>query len=206
MITDPDDYFLRGCGRCARFDTNDCSAHRWADGLAALRSLCLTAGLTETAKWGHPCYTYLERNIALIGAFRSDFRLTFFDAALLEDPGQLLQRRGPNTTHPDMLVFHGRADVTQISPAILDFLDKSKQNVAAGLRPAKAQIQVDLPEELVEALDDDPELAEAFHALTPGRQRSYVLNLASAKASQTRYRRIAGFRDRILSGRGANER
>ena len=64
MITDPGDYFAKGCGRCDRFATPECSTRRWAAGLAALRRICLEAGLTETAKWGHPCYMHAGRNIA----------------------------------------------------------------------------------------------------------------------------------------------
>ena len=86
MITRIEDYFARGCGRCARFDTADCDTRHWADGLAELRTLCLGAGLVETVKWGHPCYMHSGRNIAIIGAFRGDFRLSFFEAALLFFP------------------------------------------------------------------------------------------------------------------------
>ena len=86
MITDIEDYFSKGCGRCARFATPDCSTRKWAAGLGALRQICLEAGLVETVKWGHPCYMHADRNIALFGAFRGDFRLTFFNAALLNDP------------------------------------------------------------------------------------------------------------------------
>jgi uncharacterized protein YdeI (YjbR/CyaY-like superfamily) len=75
-----------------------------------------------------------------------------------------------------------------------------------GLRPPREEHSLDLPDELVAALDDDPELAEAFHALTPGRQRSYVINLANAKKPETRVSRISGFRSRILAGKGAMER
>ena len=80
MITEIEDFFTKGCGRCARFDTPDCSARVWGDGLLALRALCREAGLVETVKWGHPCYMHAGRNVALIGALRGDFRLNFFEA------------------------------------------------------------------------------------------------------------------------------
>ena len=80
MITDVEEYFALGCGRCPRFETPECSTQIWAEGLAELRRLCLAAGLEETAKWGHPCYMAAGRNIAIIGAFQQDFRLTFFNA------------------------------------------------------------------------------------------------------------------------------
>ena len=68
MITDIEDYFTRGCGRCERFATPDCSTRQWESGLNALRRICLEAGLAEAVKWGHPCYLHRERNIAIIGA------------------------------------------------------------------------------------------------------------------------------------------
>ena len=97
------EYFRHGCGRCARFATPACSVRQWHDGLAALRTICRDSGLKETVKWGHPCYMHTGRNIAIIGAFRDDFRLTFFNAALMRDPDGRLEKQGPNTRHPDMI-------------------------------------------------------------------------------------------------------
>ena len=205
MITDIEDYFTKGCGRCERFATPDCSTRRWIDGLDDLRAICLEAGLTETVKWAHPCYEHSGRNIALIGALRGDFRLNFFNAALMTDPEGILEKQGPNTPHPDSIRFVDTADVLRMKPVILAYLEEAKGYAEAGIRPPKEAGDLELPDELVEALDADPELAEAFHRLTPGRQRSYVINLTSAKASATRTARIVRFRDRILEGRGANE-
>ncbi len=120
MITDVEDYFDKGCGRCARFATPDCSTKAWLEGLLVLRRICREAGLQEVAKWGHPVYVHAGRNVAIIGAFRGDFRLTFFHAALLDDPAGLLtffhaallddpagllEKQGENTRHPDCLCF-----------------------------------------------------------------------------------------------------
>ncbi|MBD1203081.1 MAG: YdeI/OmpD-associated family protein [Rhodobacteraceae bacterium] len=206
MITEIDDYFAKGCGRCARFDTADCSALRWGAGVAALRQLCLAAGLEETVKWGHPCYVHVGRNVALIGALRGDFRLSFFDAGLMADPEGVLERQGANTQHPDTIRFTDPARVAALAPVIHAYLTEAMGHAAAGRRVPKAAVEVVLPEELIEALDMDPALAEAFHALTLGRQRSYVITLNGAKEAETRRRRIAGFHDKILSGKGATER
>lgn len=206
MITDAEEFFARGCGRCARFDTEDCSVRRWREGLAKLRALCLEAGLEEGAKWGHPCYMHGGRNLAILGGFRGNFRLTFFDAELLDDPEGLLERRSENTRAPDMLCFTDVAQVSAMAPAIRGFLAQGKAMAEQGVRPERTPRELEMPEELAEALDADPELAEAFHALTPGRQRSYVFNLQGAKRAETRRNRIAKFRDRIFAGKGANER
>jgi uncharacterized protein YdeI (YjbR/CyaY-like superfamily) len=206
MITAIEDYFAKGCGRCPRFATPDCSTRLWAGGLAELRRLCRSAGLVETVKWGHPCYMHAGRNIALIGAFRGDFRLSFFNAALLRDPEAVLEKQGPNTQNPDMIRFTAVSDVARLEPVILTYLEEAKGFAEAGIKPPKQTVEPDWPEELVDAMEADPELAEAFHALTPGRRKSYVINLNSAKTSATRVARIGKFRDKILSGKGATER
>lgn len=206
MITLVDDFFTRGCGRCERFDTPDCSTRPWADGLQELRRICLDAGLDETVKWGHPCYVASDRNVAIIGAFRADFRLTFFDAALLRDPEGVLERQGPNSQHASLIRFTDNAQPLAMAPVVRQYLDEAAGYAVAGIRPTRQPGELTLPDELIAALDVDPELADAFHSLTPGRQKSYVINLNSAKKPETRISRIAGFRPKILAGKGALER
>lgn len=206
MITDVEDFFTKGCGRCRRFATADCATRRWQAGLARLRAICLKAGLTETAKWGHPCYMHSGRNVAIIGALRGDFRLGFMDAALLVDPGGILERQGANSAHPSILRLTDNDQPARMERVILAYLREAMAHAEAGRRAPKPPQELALPDELVEALDGNPELAEAFANLTPGRRRSYVLHLASAKTAATRAARIARNRDRILAGKGANER
>ncbi|MEQ8229197.1 MAG: YdeI/OmpD-associated family protein [Rhodospirillales bacterium] len=206
MITDIEDYFIKGCGRCDRFDTPDCSVRTWENGLNSLRRICRDMDLAETVKWGHPCYMHAGRNIVLFGAFRGDFRLSFMNASLLKDPDGILEKNGPNTQHPSVIRFSGNAQVDAMEPIIRAYLAEAISYAEAGITPAKEKVEFELPDELVEAMDTDPALAKAFHSLTPGRQRSYVINLNGAKASATRVARIAKFRDKILAGKGATER
>ena len=206
MIADPKVFFAKGCGRCDRFATADCSTMLWLPGLLTLRRICLAAGLTEVAKWGHPVYMHGTRNIAIIGAFRGDYRLTFFNAALLQDPERLLQKQGPNTRHPDCLRFTDTATPAALEPTIRATLAEAMSYAAAGILPPKVPTEIDLPPELVEALDADSELAEAFAALTPGRQKSWALHLNDAKTAATRLARIEKARPRIVAGKGATER
>ncbi|MEX0970834.1 MAG: YdeI/OmpD-associated family protein [Paracoccaceae bacterium] len=206
MITVAEDFFTKGCGRCARFATPDCSTRRWIDGLKDLRRICLDTGLSEGVKWGHPCYMYEGRNIAMIGAFRGDFLLTMFNASLLKDPEGVLQKRGPNARVPTEFNFTDTAAVVAQEAVIRAYLNEAIGYAKAGIKPLKVEREIDMPDELTNALDDDPELAEAFYALTPGRQRSYMFNLNSAKTSATRINRIAKFREKIIAGKGALER
>lgn len=206
MITEIEDYFSKGCGRCARFDTPDCSTRLWAQGLADLRALCRAAGLVETVKWGHPCYMHAGRNIALIGAFRDTFRLSFFNASLLDDPADLLEKQGPNSAQAGTVRFTDAAQVTARAPALRALLAQAMAHAKAGRTPARKTTPLKIPAELTDAMDSDPDLAAAFHALTPGRQKSYVLNLNAAKKPETRTARIKAFRERILAGKGAHDR
>ncbi len=205
LITSVDDYFSSGCGRCDRFATPQCSSRVWQDGLQALRQLCLDVGLVEALKWSHPCYMHAGRNIAILGALRGEFRINFFTPALLSDPEGLLERAGPNTQHPGMLRFRDAADVRRKAKAVVALLREAMAHAEAGRQPPKEQRAADLPPELTDALARDAELAQAFARLTPGRQRSYAIHLASAKKPQTRIDRLARLRSHILAGKGAFE-
>lgn len=163
-------------------------------------------GLVETVKWGHPCYMHAGRNIAIIGALRGDFRLSFMNAALMKDAKRVFEKQGPNTRHADAMKFTANAAVAGMEPVIRAYLKEAMGYAEAGLKPAREVHDIVLPEELVEAMGGDPELAEAFHKLTPGRQRSYVISINAAKAAATRVSRIVKFRPRILAGKGAQER
>ncbi|XZE35597.1 YdeI/OmpD-associated family protein [Pirellulaceae bacterium SH501] len=206
MITEIEDYFSKGCGRCERFATSDCSTKRWSLGLERLRQICLHLDLIEMVKWGHPCYMHSNRNIVILGALRNDFRLTFFNAALMKDPLGVLEKQGPNTQYPDMFRFTENDQVAAMAPVIEAYLAEAMAYAEANIKPPKQKSDVLLPDDFVEALHSDRELADAFYRLTAGRQRSYIINWNSAKKPETRLSRIAKFRDKILAGKGATER
>jgi uncharacterized protein YdeI (YjbR/CyaY-like superfamily) len=206
MITEVEVYFAKGCGRCARFDTSGCATQLWAEGLAALRRLCLEGGLMETVKWGQPCYMANGRNVVILGALKTDFRLSFFNPALMRDPKGVLERAGPNTRHAGMMRFTESAQVAAMAPVIRAYLDEARAYAQAGILPQRETADLELPDDLMDMLDADPELAEAFHALTAGRQRSYVISMSSAKRPETRVPRIVKLRGHILNGKGATER
>ncbi len=146
------------------------------------------------------------RNIAIFGAFNDDFRLSFFEAGLMSDPDGVLEKQGQFTAHPDMIRFTDNDQVVGKESTIVAYLREAMAYAEQGKRAPKVEREIELPDELIEALDADPELADAFEALTPGRQRSYAINLSSAKKPATRYARIEKFRPKILAGKGALER
>lgn len=206
MITDPDDFFTKGCGRCVRFATPACSTRRWIDGLNDVRRICLDLGLEETVKWAHPCYMHQGRNIALLAAFQGDFRLSFMNPGLLDDTEGVLEPQGPNSQTPSMIRFTQVGQVGEMEAVIRAYLRQLMEHAEAGTRPPKAEREIDMPDELTEVLDADPELAEAFQALTPGRRKSYMFALNQAKQPATRVARIEKFRTKIIAGKGAMER
>ena len=206
MIVDPEDFFTLGCGRCDRFATPQCSTRPWIDGLNHLRRICLDMGLEETVKWAHPCYLHAGRNMAIFGALRGDFRLSFMNAGLLKDTQGVLEPQGPNSQTPSMIRFTTVGRVGELEPVIRGYLRQLMAHAEAGTRAPKVAREIDMPAELTDALDADPELAEAFQALTPGRQKSYLFALNQAKQPATRIARIEKFRDKIIAGKGALER
>lgn len=206
MITEPDEFFRAGCGRCARFATPDCAARLHGEGLAVVRALFLGAGFEEAVRWGQPCYRHAGRNVAILSAARDAIRIGLFEAGLLDDPQGLLEPSGPNAQGRDTIRIADAAEAKALGAALTALLEQARGHAQAGRRAPKASGEMVLPTEITDALDADPALARAFHALTPGRQRSYVILLASAKTAATRVARIARVRDRILAGKGATER
>ena len=200
------DYFKNGCGRCKCYGNFDCSAHKWSSGLEVLRSICLSAELTETLKWSHPCYVHAERNVVIFGAFLKDFRLNFFQASLLEDPFKLLQKRSENSQVADCLKFDHVDQVIEQKDQIQELLKNAITVAASGRKVEKSEKVMERPDILIEILSEDAVLKKAFDALTPGRQRSYIIHLNNAKNDSTKRRRLLSAREKIFSGKGALER
>ena len=179
-------------------------AKTWRKEIEKLRSILLECGLDEDLKWGKPCFAFEGKNLAIVQPFKEHCSLMFFKGALLNDTHGLLRSQGENTQSALRLEFTSEA---QIKKAVLK--DYVKQAIAvekAGLKANfKAKDELELPEELTQILQKDRRLAKAFHSLTPGRQRSYVLHISAAKQAQTRIARIEKNIPKILAGLGMNE-
>jgi uncharacterized protein YdeI (YjbR/CyaY-like superfamily) len=201
-----DDYFAEGCGRCDKVGTPACKVNTWQDGLRELRAILLDSPLTEERKWGSPCYTFNGQNIAMIGAFKSSYVLSFMKGALLKDDHQLLVAPGENTQSGRVIRFTGAARVAELAPVLKAYLLEAIEIEKAGLRVEfKKADDYPLPVELQQAMDTDAALKEAFYALTPGRQRSYLLHISGAKQAKTRVARVEKCHDKIVDGKGFNE-
>lgn len=180
-------------------------AKTWQGEIQKLRSIMLDCGLDEDLKWGKPCFMFEGKNVAIIQPFKEHCSLLFFKGALLEDTHGLLRSQGENTQSALRLEFTSEA---HIKPNVVkSYVKQAIEVQRSGLEvDFQAKRQLELPEELNHAFDKNPKFAKAFGALTPGRQRAYVLHFTGAKQSQTRSRRIEKCIPDILAGKGLNDR
>ena len=179
-------------------------AKTWQGEIQKLRSILLECGLDEDLKWGKPCFSFDGKNVAIIQPFKDMCALMFFKGALLEDKHGLLRSQGENTQSALRLEFTSEA---QIKKTVLkSYVTQAIAAEKAGLKvDFKAKRELELPEELSELLKKDKKVAKAFAALTPGRQRSYVLHISGAKQSHTRSTRAEKCIPKILAGVGFQE-
>ncbi len=179
---------------------------RWPEEMAALRSLALESGLTEELKWGQPCYTVNGKNVFLIHGFKEYFALLFMKGALMSDPDGLLIRQTENVQSGRQMRFTSAKDFTAKKAKAKKYL---KEAIAVEKSGAKIEMKehaaYEQPEELVALLKKNAALRKAFNALTPGRQRGYILYFAGAKQSKTREARIEKSIPLILEGKGLTD-
>ncbi|MCS6933827.1 MAG: YdeI/OmpD-associated family protein [Chitinophagales bacterium] len=198
-----DDYFLNGCGRCPKGGTPDCKVNLWKKPLAALRNLLLQCGLHETVKWGHPCYTHAGKNIALLASFNDHCTLSFFKGHLLQDKFGMLQKPGKNTRYASVINFKNEQDVVLKSAQVCYYIQEA---IALEMKGEKTVITGDdhlaIPKELIEILNSNQEVKDAFYQLTPGRRRGYILYFSAPVKSATKVKRIQKCIPKILSLKG----
>ena len=181
-------------------------ANAWAEEMRALRAILLDSPLDEGFKWRQPVYMWEGANVALVGAFKADCVLSFFKGVLLSDPEGVLVAPGDNSRSARVARFTSVKDVEAAASALRAIIDEAVRLEKEGAKVDLPKDDLEPPTELVAALDADGALREAFEALTPGRRRSWILHLNGAKQSSTRTARIAKARDRILAGKGLNDR
>jgi uncharacterized protein YdeI (YjbR/CyaY-like superfamily) len=179
---------------------------RWSAEYAALRQLCLASGLNEELKWGQACYNLKGRNVVLIHGFKEYCALLFMKGALLKDSKGILIQQTKNVQAARQIRFASLADINKQKVAVKAYIREAIAVEKSGAKVAMRSVaQFDVPEEFQKRLNNDPKLAEAFHALTPGRQRGYLLYFAGAKQSATRTARVEKHAPRILKGMGLDD-
>jgi uncharacterized protein YdeI (YjbR/CyaY-like superfamily) len=179
---------------------------KWREEFEKLRTVCLDCGLVEELKWGKPCYTYQENNIVLIHGFKDYCALLFFKGALLKDPKGILVQQTENVQAARQIRFSNVREIAELESTLKAYIKEAIEAEKAGLEVSYKKIsEFVIPEEFRNRLDKSPALKKAFHALTPGRQRGYILYFAAAKQPATREARIEKCVQQILNGKGLND-
>ncbi|HXA47032.1 MAG TPA: DUF1801 domain-containing protein, partial [Burkholderiaceae bacterium] len=162
-------------------------AKKWQKELKKLRAIVLDCPLTEEVKWMHPCYTVNDNNVVLIHAFKEYCALLFHKGALLSDPNGILVQQTKNVQAARQIRLTSVDEITEMQPILTAYLHEAIAVEKAGLKVAFKETEAfSIPEEFQQRLDTMPALKTAFHALTPGRQRGYLLHFSAAKQSKTR--------------------
>jgi len=200
-------FLENGCGRCELGGTPRCKVKSWVDELRLLREIIQESGLREEIKWSVPCYTHDGKNILLLSALKESVTVSFLAGAALKDPQGLLEKPGPNSRFARYMRFVDAPSVASSKSALLAFIQQAKTLAASGEGSTVEDGSLpECPEELIQAFEANPQLEEAFMALTPGRQRGYLIHFSSAKQSKTRAARIEKYTPKILQGKGWQER
>lgn len=181
-------------------------AKKWQKETDKLRKIALNCDLTEELKWGKPCFTFLKKNVAIVIPLKESCAFSFFKGALLKDPKHILERIGEHTQAGRWIKFTSVREIAALQPTLTNYLYEAIALEESGKKVAlKKPSEYAMPEELQARLDDDAVLRAAFEALTPGRRKSHMIHISSAKQAKTRAARAEKCEPMILSGRGFNE-
>ena len=178
----------------------------WQAEYRLLRELALATGLEEELKWGCPCYTQGGKNVVLIHGFKEYCALLFHKGALLKDERGLLVQQTRNVQAARQIRFANAGEIRKLAPVVKAYIREAAAIEKAGLKVApRTTAQFEVPEEFAARMKAMPALKKAFAALTPGRQRAYLLHFSSAKQSATRAARVEKHLERILAGKGLDD-
>lgn len=181
-------------------------AKKWQKEIDKLRTIALDCDLTEELKWGKPCFTFLKKNIAIIIPLKESCAFSFFKGALLKDRTRVLEKIGEHTQAGRWIKFTSTREIAALQSTLRNYLYEAVLLEESGKKvQLKKPSEYATPEELQSLLEGDAVLRSAFEALTPGRRKSYIFHIASAKQAKTRAARAEKCVPLILSGRGFNE-
>lgn len=178
----------------------------WQDEYKELRSIALSCGLTEELKWGHPCYTRNGSNVVLIHGFKEYCAYLFHKGALLKDPKKILIQQTENVQSARQIRFKHLDQITDMKSILKSYIKEAIKIEQSGVKVKLKEVsEFKMPEEFKSKLDKSKTLKKAFEALTPGRQRGYLLYFSSAKQAKTREARIEKYLKNILAGKGLED-
>ena len=178
----------------------------WQEELQKLRTIILDCQLTEEVKWRVPCYTFQGSNVLFIGRFKESCVLSFVKGVLLKDAKGILIQQTENSQSVRVIRFTNVQQIVELAPVLKAYINEAIEAEKAGLKVSlKKTSEFKIPEEFQSKLDEVPALKKAFGALTPGRQRAYLLYFSGAKQSKTRASRVEKCMKQILSGKGLDD-
>jgi uncharacterized protein YdeI (YjbR/CyaY-like superfamily) len=179
---------------------------QWQKEFQLLRTIALDCGLTEELKWGCPCYTFEKSNIVLIHGFKEYCAFLFFKGVLLNDANGILIQQTENVQGARQIRFTNAREISKMEKILTAYIYEAIEVEKAGLKvPLKKTKEFIIPEEFQKKLDKSAALKKAFEALTPGRQRGYILYFSAPKQSKTRESRVESYLKQILSGKGLDD-
>jgi uncharacterized protein YdeI (YjbR/CyaY-like superfamily) len=181
-------------------------ATQWRDEIKKLRAIILACGPIEELKWGKPCYSFQDSNLVIIQAFKESCALMFCKGALLKDPHGLLKKPGESSQAARWIKFTQVREIVELEPVLKAYIHEAMEAEKAGLKVKYKKNPEPVPEELQKKLAEMPAMKTAFAALTPGRQRGYILYFSAPKQSKTRDSRIEKYLPHILKGKGLTDR
>jgi uncharacterized protein YdeI (YjbR/CyaY-like superfamily) len=201
-----DRFLLEGCMRCEKGATPACKVHRWTPILEQLRQVLLDTELIEERKWGVPVYTLNGKNVILLGVFNDSCVISFIKGSLMKDREGILELPGPNSHEGRIIRFTQMEDLEKLISHLPQYLKEAIEVEKSGKKPEiPIRGGMEIPEELTQKFKEHEGLEKAFFALSPGRQRGYLIHFTGAKQVETRLSRIEKCVEKIMVGKGMME-
>jgi uncharacterized protein YdeI (YjbR/CyaY-like superfamily) len=200
-----DKYLIDGCMRCQYGGTYKCKVLTWTEELENLRQIVLETGLKEEIKWGVPVYTLNRKNIVTVNALKDSANIGFYKGALMSDAHKLLEQQG-TIQAARIIRFTDVEEIIKRKVVLKTYVLEAIAIEESGKKVETLKNPEPLPQELLQAFEDEPAYKKAFYALTPGRQRGYIIHFSQPKQAQTRIARIEKYKAQILTGIGLHDK
>ncbi|MBK6499679.1 MAG: DUF1801 domain-containing protein [Saprospiraceae bacterium] len=198
-------FIADGCGRCDYYATDKCKVRSWQMELQHLRQIMLETGLVEDVKWGVPVYTHQDKNIVIVSALKDCVTFGFFKGVLLSDPKKILEQQGPSVQSARIIRFTAVDQIINLTDTIKEYVKEAVVIEESGVKVEFKKDLEPIPDELNDMFEGLPALRDAFYALTPGKQRGYIIHFSQPKQSASRINRIEKCIDKIMNGEGFHD-
>lgn len=200
MNDEIENYFINGCMRCKLGATPDCKVNHWKEELKNLRKIISAQGLTEEVKWGVPCYTIDGKNVLTLSAYKEFACVSFFKGSLLTNKDGILVQPGKSSQSARYIQFTNTDQISKLKKTLVSYIKEAIEIEKSGKKVEFQKNPEPIPDELLEFFKKDKSLEKAFQALTPGKQRGYIIHFSQPKKSETRISRIEKCKTKILNG------